>query len=65
MVSQTRKGPEKKPLVDPKYKSFVNTLIFILILLIFFIVNNTRHEPESGPYPPMYNPGKVDTSVHK
>lgn len=47
-------APEKKPIIDPKYKSFFNTMVFLLIMLIFFIVNNTRKEPEHGPYPPFY-----------
>jgi hypothetical protein len=51
---------QKKPWIDPRYKSFVNTIIFILVLLIFFIVNNTRKEPESGPYPPYYNTDKIE-----
>lgn len=46
--------PEKKPLIDPRYKSVINTTIFILVLVIFFIVNNTRDEPKSGPHPPGY-----------
>jgi len=46
---------EKKPLLDPKLKSRIETIIFIVVLLFFFILNNTRKEPESGPYPPFYN----------
>ena len=46
---------EKKPLMDPKLKSRIETAVFILVLLFFFILNNTRKEPESGPYPPFYN----------
>lgn len=37
-----------------KKKSKIPTIIVILILIIFFIVNNTRKEPERGPYPPGY-----------
>lgn len=53
--------PEKKPIIDPKYKSFFNTIIFLVILLIFFIVNNTRKEPEHGPYPPFYKQNNAQT----
>lgn len=49
------KQSEKKPLIDPRYKSFIYTIGFIVIIAIFFIVNNTRSEPEQGPYPPDYN----------
>ena len=48
-------GTPAEPLkwyTDPRYKSLLNTIIFIIIALIFFIVNNTRKEPDHGPYPP-------------
>ncbi|MEJ2105410.1 MAG: hypothetical protein P8X47_12685 [Ignavibacteriaceae bacterium] len=38
-----------------KHKSTIWTIIVIIILAIFFIVNNTRDVPEHGPYPPNYN----------
>jgi hypothetical protein len=53
---------EKKPLVDPKHKNTIWTVIILVILLIFFIVNNTRNEPEQGPYPPGYNPVNVEAN---
>ncbi|MFA4922866.1 MAG: hypothetical protein WC557_01590 [Ignavibacteriaceae bacterium] len=46
---------EKKPLLDPKIKSRIETIAFLLVLLFFFILNNTRKEPERGPYPPFYS----------
>lgn len=46
----------KKPLIDPRYKNLFWTTVTIVILLVFFIMNNTRTEPEQGPYPPYYNP---------
>ncbi len=46
----------KKPLIDPRYKNFVYTTLFIVIILVLFIVNNSQSEPEQGPYPPNYNP---------
>lgn len=50
--------PEKKPLINPKYKSTFWTVVVLSMLTIFFIVNNTRKEPESGPFPPYF-----DTSI--
>lgn len=53
---------EKKPLLDPKLKSRIETIVFLLVVLFFFVLNNTRKEPESGPYPPFYNKsGQVST----
>lgn len=51
---------EKKPGMDPKTKNTIWTVITIIVLLVFFIVNNTRTEPEEGPYPPNYTPAKVN-----
>ena len=50
----------KKPLIDPKLKNTILTIITLIILLVFFIINNTRTEPEEGPYPPNYTSGKVN-----
>lgn len=47
---------EKKPLIDPKYKNWVYTGIFIVVVLVFFIMNNINGGPEQGPYPPNYTP---------
>lgn len=49
---------EKKPAMDPKLKSTIWTVITIVVLLVFFIINNTRTEPEEGPYPPNYIPAQ-------
>jgi hypothetical protein len=54
---------EKKPLIDAKHKNTIWTVIILLILLIFFIINNTRDEPEQGPYPPGYEPVKVEANT--
>lgn len=51
--------PEKKSLIDPKYKNTFWTIIIVFALLIFFIVNNTRPEPDQGEYPPNYNSQRV------
>jgi len=53
---------EKKPLIDPKLKNTIWTVITIIVLLVFFIINNTRTEPEEGPYPPNYTPTQVNTN---
>ena len=53
---------EKKPLIDPKHKNTIWTVIILVILLIFFIFNNTRDEPEQGPYPPGYKRVNVETN---
>lgn len=53
--AEQRRKEQKQPLIDPKYKNFFSTIIFILVLLVIFIINNTRDEPETGPYPPYYN----------
>ena len=47
---------QKKHLINPKYKSTVWTVVIVVVLLVFFIINNTRKEPDHGPYPPNYNP---------
>lgn len=52
---------DKKPGMDPKLKSTIWTVITIIVLLIFFIINNTRNEPEEGPYPPNYTPTKINS----
>lgn len=49
---------DKKPGMDPKLKSTIWTVITVVILIIFFVVNNTRTEPEEGPYPPNYTPAQ-------
>ena len=56
-----KRKTEKKPLIDPRYKNAIWTAIILIILLIFFIVNNTKDVPERGPYPPNYRPGGNDT----
>jgi hypothetical protein len=45
----------KKHLIDPRYTNLIWTSITVIVLLVFFIINNTRTEPEQGPYPPYYN----------
>lgn len=59
------KVPEKKPLIDPKYKNTVWTIIIIVILAIFFIINNTRPVPDHGSYPPGFNPQSAEKFLHQ
>ncbi len=54
---------EKKPLIDPKHVNTLWTVLILAILLIFFIVNNTRDVPEQGPYPQGYKPVKVEANT--
>ncbi len=53
---------QKRPLIDPKLKNTIWTVITIIILLVFFVINNTRTEPEEGQYPPNYEPAQVNLS---
>ena len=50
-----KKPTVKKPIIDPKYKNTFWTVVITVVLIIFFIVNNTRTVPANGPYPPGYN----------
>ena len=45
---------EKKSDFYQKHKSTIWTVIVLVFLTIFFIINNTRKIPEQGPYPPNY-----------
>jgi uncharacterized integral membrane protein len=56
---------QKKPLINPRYKNTVWTVVIVVILSIFFIVNNTRNVPESGPYPPTFNPQKAQKILNE
>lgn len=52
---QAGKQPEEnKSDFYHKHKSTIWTIIVMIVLAIFFIVNNTRKIPEQGPYPPNY-----------
>ena len=60
-----QKLEEKKHLIDPKYKNFVYTMLFLTVVLILFIVNNSRSEPERGPYPPYYKQNQSGNTLKK
>lgn len=55
--------PKKEPLIPTKHKNAFWTIVILIILLVFFIVNNTREEPDVGPYPPGYNPSQVKSDA--
>jgi uncharacterized integral membrane protein len=55
---------EKKHLIDPRYKNAFWTTVILIVLLIFFIVNNTRDVPETGPYPPGFNPQQAEEQLN-
>ena len=54
--------PESKQGTDfyTKHKSTIWTVIVLIILAIFFIINNTRKIPDEGPYPPNYKQKKIE-----
>lgn len=57
----------KKPAQDTfftKYKNRIYTGVFLVVVLVLFIVNNSESEPEHGPYPPNYVPAS-NTNVLK
>ena len=35
-----------------KNKSWIQGIVFTIVVIFFLIINNTRNEPESGNYPP-------------
>lgn len=50
------KTTEKKPLIDPRYKNLITTVAVMVVIAVFFIINNSQSEPAQGPYPPDHNP---------
>jgi hypothetical protein len=56
---------EKKHFIDPRYKNLFWTVVFVVVMLIFFIINNTRDVPESGSYPPGYNAQDQQNSLNR
>lgn len=56
---QDTKQVVKEPDFYDKHKSTIWTTLVLIILTVFFIVNNTRKVPEQGPYPPNYNNGNT------
>lgn len=56
---------QKKHLIDPRYKNLFWTIVFLVVMVIFFIYNNTRAVPDSGPYPPGYDAQKQKNEIQK
>jgi len=54
---QDNKQLVKEPDFYYKHKSTIWTVIVLVLLTFFFIVNNTRKVPEQGSYPPNYLKG--------
>jgi hypothetical protein len=55
----------KRPLIDPRYKNTVWTIFFLIVLVVFFIMNNTVQVPDAGPYPPTFNSSNHDVPSNK
>jgi len=56
---QVVKQVVKEPNFYDKHKSTIWTTIVLIILTIFFIINNMRKVPDQGPYPPNYPKGNT------
>ncbi len=59
--NQNKKGKTEKKGLTKKQRSRIYTGIFILIVVILFVVNNSGNEPEEGPLPPNYVTPTVTT----
>lgn len=59
------KKVEKKPLIDPRYKNLFYTVLTIVVIAVFFIINNSKSEPQEGPYPPNYKANNTGTVEEK
>lgn len=55
---------KKDPDFYHKHKSTIWTVIIVVVLTIFFIINNTREVPAEGSYPPNYNQGNTENESH-
>lgn len=49
-----KKPVEKKHLINPRYKNTFWTIVIVVVLTIFFVINNTKSVQERGTYPPNY-----------
>jgi len=54
---QGGKQQEKEPDFYTKHKSTIWTVIVLIVLTIFFIINNKRKVTDEGDYPPNYLKG--------
>jgi len=50
---------EKEPDFFQKHKSTIWTILVLVLLAVFFIINNTRKIPDQGQYPPNYLKGNT------
>ena len=50
---------EKEPDFYQKHKSTIWTILVLVLLAVFFIINNTKKIPDQGPYPPNYLKGNT------
>lgn len=50
-----KRETEKKSDFYHLHKNTIWTIAVLIILTIFFVINNTRKIPEQGSYPPNYN----------
>lgn len=57
--NETKEGKTGFFGLSQKTRSRIYTAIFILVAIIFFIINNSEEVPESGPYPPNYTPANT------
>jgi len=60
---QINKQAEKEPDFYKKHKSSIWTVIILILLTIFFIINNTRKVPDEGAYPPNYLKGNSENGT--
>lgn len=50
---------EKEPDFFQKHKSTIWTILVLVLLAVFFVINNTRRTPDQGSYPPNYLKGNT------
>ena len=60
--SQVMKQTLKETDFYHKHKSTFWTIALLIVLLVFFIINNTRKIPEEGSYPPNYLKGNSEST---
>ena len=49
---------------NPKHRSYLYTGLFFVVVLFFFVINNTNGEVEEGPYPPNYNEVNITEQIN-
>ncbi len=61
--SRNKSDEKKEQGLTKKQRGRIYTAAFLILVAIFFIVNNMGKEPERGPYPPHYKPEKASQTV--